>query len=97
MGNSSSGLLEAPTFKVAAVNIGRRQNNRFRGINVIDVPWEKAEILKAINKAMSDEFNAYLQEKCENPYGDGHSSERILDLLMNTVVDDNMLVKMLTY
>ena len=97
VGNSSSGLLEAPTFKVAAVNIGRRQNNRFRGINVIDVPWEKAEILKAINKAMSDEFNAYLQEKCENPYGDGHSSERILDLLMNTVVDDNMLVKMLTY
>lgn len=97
VGNSSSGLLEAPTFKVAAVNIGRRQNNRFRGINVIDVNWDKKEVLKAMDKAMSKEFNDYLQKECVNPYGDGHSSERILDLLMNTVVDENMLVKMLTY
>lgn len=97
VGNSSSGLLEAPTFKVPAVNIGRRQNMRFRGINVIDVPFEVDEVVSAIEKAMSAEFVKYLEENCENPYGDGHSSERILELLMETKVDEKLLTKKLTY
>ena len=97
IGNSSSGLLEAPTFKIPAVNIGRRQNLRFRGINVIDTEFDEAVIDRAIQKAMSEEFHEYLQEKCENPYGDGHSSERILDLMVNTKVDEKWLVKNLTY
>ncbi|MBQ9926611.1 MAG: UDP-N-acetylglucosamine 2-epimerase (hydrolyzing) [Lachnospiraceae bacterium] len=97
VGNSSSGLLEAPTFCVPAVNIGRRQNQRFRGINVIDVPFEEEQIVAAIEKAMSKEFTQYLQEECVNPYGDGHSSERILDLLLNTKIDQKLIVKSLTY
>lgn len=97
VGNSSSGLLEAPTFKVAAVNIGRRQDSRFRGINVIDVEFNIESIVAAVNKAKSDEFQDHLQENCINPYGDGHSSERILDLLLNTVVDEKWIVKKLTY
>lgn len=97
VGNSSSGLLEAPTFKVPAVNIGRRQNLRFRGINVIDVEFDTKQVILAIKKAMSNEFKIYLEENCENPYGDGHSSERILELLMNIEVDEKWLVKKLTY
>ncbi len=97
VGNSSSGLLEAPTFKIPAVNIGRRQNMRFRGINVIDVPFDEKKVVEAIRKAMSREFHEYMNEHCKNPYGDGHSSERILDLLMNTKVDEKLLVKRLTY
>lgn len=97
VGNSSSGLLEAPTFNVPAVNIGRRQNMRFRGINVIDVPFEQKKVVEAISKAMSNEFRSYLQRECTNPYGDGHSSERILDLLINTKIDQKLLVKKLTY
>lgn len=97
VGNSSSGLLEAPTFKVPAVNIGRRQNMRFRGINVIDVPFETKQVVSAIRKAISDEFRTYLNRECVNPYGDGHSSERILDLLINTPIDQTLLVKKLTY
>lgn len=97
VGNSSSGLLEAPTFNVPAVNIGRRQNMRFRGINVIDVPFEQEKVVEAISKAMSNEFHSYLQRECTNPYGDGHSSERILDLLINTKIDQKLLVKKLTY
>lgn len=97
VGNSSSGLLEAPTFKKAAVNIGRRQNLRFRGMNVIDITFDENEIYKAINKAISIEFQQELQKNCTNPYGDGHSSERILDLLINTSVDNRWLVKSLTY
>lgn len=97
IGNSSSGLLEAPTFKTPAVNIGRRQNNRFRGINVIDVDWNKANILDAYEKAISEEFVHLLSEKCVNPYGDGHSSEKILSLLTDTKVDEKWLIKSLTY
>lgn len=97
VGNSSSGLLEAPTFKVPAVNIGRRQNMRFRGINVIDVPFEEEKVIGAIRKGMSREFRDYLERECTNPYGDGHSSERILDLLVNTPVNQDLLVKKLTY
>ena len=97
VGNSSSGLLEAPSFKVPAVNIGRRQNLRFRGINVIDCEFDADEIDKAIAKAMSVEFRNLLEKECVNPYGDGHSSERILDLLIKTKVDEKWLVKNLTY
>ncbi len=97
VGNSSSGLLEAPTFKVPAVNIGRRQDMRFRGTNVIDVTFDEEEIIKAIEKAMSQEFRDYLMDNCTNPYGDGHSSERILNILVNTKVDEKWLVKKLTY
>lgn len=97
VGNSSSGLLEAPTFKIPAVNIGRRQNMRFRGINVIDVPFVENEVIQAIEKAVSTEFRDYLNRECVNPYGDGHSSERILDLLLNTPIDQKLLVKKLTY
>ncbi len=97
VGNSSSGLLEAPTFKKAAVNIGRRQNMRYRGINVIDVEFSEEKIVEAINKAISPEFTDYLNRECENPYGDGHSSERILKLLLETKVDDKWLIKKLMY
>ncbi len=97
VGNSSSGLLEAPTFKVPAVNIGRRQNLRFRGINVIDVPFELEKVSAAVERAVSREFREYLDRECINPYGDGRSSERILDLLVNTPIDQKLLVKQLTY
>lgn len=97
VGNSSSGLLEAPTFAVPAVNIGRRQNLRFRGINVIDVPFEIDKIVEAIKRAVSKEFHQYLADKCENPYGDGHSAERILEILLETPIDESLLVKKLTY
>ena len=64
---------------------------------MIDVPFEEDKIVNAINKAISKEFRSYLQENCINPYGDGHSSERIVDLLLHTKVDNKWLVKNLTY
>lgn len=97
VGNSSSGLLEAPTFRVPAVNIGRRQNMRFRGNNVIDVEFNKEQIVRAIYEAMKPEFKEYLLKKDDMPYGDGHSSERILELLLTTPVEEKLLVKQLTY
>lgn len=97
VGNSSSGLLEAPTFRTPAVNIGRRQNMRFRGNNVIDVDFRQEEIEEAVRKAMSEEFLQFLESHVDHPYGDGHSSEKILDLLLNTKIDEKLLVKQLTY
>lgn len=96
VGNSSSDLLEAPTFKTSSVNIGRRQDMRFRGKNVIDVSFDVDEIEQAIVRAISPEFKEYLSD-CENPYGDGHSSERILDLLLNTTPDSKWMTKKLMY
>ncbi len=98
VGNSSSGLLEAPTFRIPAVNIGRRQNLRYRGNNVVDViEWDKDKIISAIEKAMEPRFKEFLHDNIDNPYGDGHSSEEILKLLMETKIDEKLIVKHLTY
>lgn len=95
VGNSSSGLLEAPTFKIPAVNLGRRQADRVKGINVIDAPFEQTKIKEAIDEALSPEFRQKLVA-CENPYGDGQSARRILEILATTAVDDRLLIKQLT-
>lgn len=95
VGNSSSGLLEAPTFGTPAVNIGRRQADRVRGINVIDVPFELAAIQGAIAEALSPQMREKMVD-CVNPYGDGRSSQRILDILTSIPIDDRLLVKRLT-
>jgi GDP/UDP-N,N'-diacetylbacillosamine 2-epimerase (hydrolysing) len=87
--------LEAPALKVAAVNIGRRQLDRVRGENVIDVAIEISAITDGIKRALSDEFQERVKN-CGNPYGDGKSSSRILDCLEKMVVDDRLLIKRLT-
>ncbi len=96
VGNSSSGLLEAPTFGVPAVNIGRRQADRLRGANVIDVPFDADAIEAAVRRASSDTFRASL-DGTPNPYGDGRSSARILDILERTPRDARLLAKQLTH
>jgi GDP/UDP-N,N'-diacetylbacillosamine 2-epimerase (hydrolysing) len=96
VGNSSSGLLEAPTFEIPAVNLGRRQESRLRGANVVDAPFVTDRIAAAIGTALSPEFRRSLKGSA-NPYGDGHSSERILDILQSTARDDRLLIKNLTY
>jgi len=97
VGNSSSGILEAPSFKVPCVNLGRRQNMRIRGNNVLDVPFEKNKIVVAIKKAVSIEFHNYLQKNCKNPYGSGNSSKKILKILLSYSITNKLLVKNLTY
>ena len=96
VGNSSAGLLEAPSFGVPAVNLGRRQADRIRGDNVIDAEYQSDEIVKAIQTALTSEFRQTART-AGNPYGDGRSAERILDILAATPRDDRLLVKRLTY
>jgi GDP/UDP-N,N'-diacetylbacillosamine 2-epimerase (hydrolysing) len=96
VGNSSSGLLEAPTFQTPAVNLGNRQANRLRGKNVIQAPFQIEAIRKAVHRAVEPAFRASLKETT-NPYGDGHSSARILEILRETPIDSKLLTKRLTY
>jgi UDP-hydrolysing UDP-N-acetyl-D-glucosamine 2-epimerase len=96
VGNSSSALLEAPTFRTPAVNIGRRQHQRLRGETVIDCPFEERAIRVAIEQALSPLFREQIQG-ARNPYGDGHSAQRILTILQETPIDDRLLVKRLTF
>lgn len=67
VGNSSSGLIEAPSFKVPAVNVGIRQSGRIRAASVIDVGHNRTDILAGIRKAASEEFRNSLHT-LENPY-----------------------------
>jgi GDP/UDP-N,N'-diacetylbacillosamine 2-epimerase (hydrolysing) len=97
VGNSSSGILEAPTFELPAVNLGRRQQGRMQARNVIDAPFEEHSIVAAITRAISPDFRRLLRGNCPNPYGDGRAAERILSLLEETEVTDRILVKSLTY
>lgn len=83
IGNSSSGLIEAPTFALPVVNIGSRQDGRTRAANVIDVRPTLAEISDGIRVARSDEFRTGL-EGMVNPYdtyGDGRASHRMLEAI----------------
>jgi len=80
VGNSSSGIIEAPAFGLPVVNIGTRQRGRERAVNVIDVGYSSPEISSAISSALTPAFKRKAQG-CENPYGDGRASERICTLL----------------
>jgi UDP-hydrolysing UDP-N-acetyl-D-glucosamine 2-epimerase len=76
IGNSSSGIIEAPALGRASVNIGERQQGRLRAASVIDCPEEAEAITAAIGKALSSEFSAVLED-LNPPYGAGGAAERI--------------------
>lgn len=77
IGNSSSGIIETPSFKVPTVNIGNRQKGRIKARSVIDCEVKKDKIILAINKALDLEFLQSIKD-IKNPYGDGESSEKII-------------------
>ena len=83
IGNSSSGLIEAPSFKKATVNIGDRQRGRIKSASIIDCAPTEEEITKSIKKGLSSEFRKGL-ENMENPYGNSGASKRIKDILASS-------------
>ena len=97
IGNSSSGIVEAPSFALPVVNIGSRQEGRERGKNVIDVGHNKQEIVKAVEGAFTDkEFLAEVK-KCQSPYGDGKASQRIAEILSRLEITPQLLQKKISY
>ena len=80
IGNSSSGLIEAPSFHVPTINIGDRQKGRIRADSVIDCLPEKKDILRAMERAEDTRFRKELANM-NNPYGDGETSDKIIKIL----------------
>lgn len=87
VGNSSSGLYEAPSFKVPTVNIGERQKGRIRAASVIDAAPEAGAIGDALERAFRMDCSSVV-----NPYGDGHAADRIADVL-SRIGDPRALIR----
>jgi len=87
IGNSSSGLLEAPSLKIPTINIGDRQKGRLQASSVINCRPERSCIEKAIKKLYSKRFLVSLK-KTINPYGKGGASKKIVTIIKNLKTDD---------
>jgi UDP-N-acetylglucosamine 2-epimerase (non-hydrolysing)/GDP/UDP-N,N'-diacetylbacillosamine 2-epimerase (hydrolysing) len=93
VGNSSSGIFEAPSFKLATVNIGTRQHGRTRATNVIDTAHDRKAILQAMQHALHDATFRTALGACANPYGDGHTAPRTVDILKRLRITPGLLAK----
>lgn len=80
VGNSSSGIIEAPSLGVGTVNIGDRQKGRIQANSVINCPPQRDEISKALARAITDEFQL-AAATVDNPYGTGGASNKIANKL----------------
>tara|TARA_Y100000816_G_scaffold291617_2_gene283552 strand:- start:30 stop:1172 length:1143 start_codon:yes stop_codon:yes gene_type:complete len=96
LGNSSSGIHEASSFKVPVINIGSRQEGREKPRNIINVNHNTNEILKAIKKVTNKVFLNKIKN-IKNPYGDGKSSNRIINIIKRLNLRDFDTQKKLTY
>jgi UDP-N-acetylglucosamine 2-epimerase (non-hydrolysing)/GDP/UDP-N,N'-diacetylbacillosamine 2-epimerase (hydrolysing) len=92
VGNSSSGIIEAASFALPAVNVGIRQQGREHGRNVLDAEPDPASVLDRIQTARSEEFRQSLRGMA-NPYGDGCASQRIVDVLTSVSLGEELLIK----
>ena len=81
-GNSSSAFLEASALGKPALNIGARQNGRIKPVNIIDCENNTDSIIHSIGMALSNNFLEKIKV-AKNPYGDGNSSKKILNFLLN--------------
>ena len=80
VGNSSSGIIEAPSLKIATINIGHRQKGRTQASSVVNCKLDYAEIKNAFLKVKDKAFSN-LVKQTKNPYGDGNTAERIINIL----------------
>jgi GDP/UDP-N,N'-diacetylbacillosamine 2-epimerase (hydrolysing) len=97
IGNSSCGIIEAPLLKLPVVNIGARQRDREHADNVIFVDHDASEIGRALQTALHDDSFKKRVENCLNPYGDGHSGEKIAQILAEVSIDQKLVAKKITY
>ena len=88
IGNSSSGIFEAPYCKVGSVNIGNRQKGRVKPKSVMDVPNDIESITNAINNVLSEDFSKIISTQ-NNPFGDGSAGIKIVTILENELNQSN--------
>jgi UDP-hydrolysing UDP-N-acetyl-D-glucosamine 2-epimerase len=97
VGNSSSGIKETPAFHCPAINIGSRQQGRLRADNVIDVEYDRAAILLAIERCLTDESFKAQVRAAVNPYGAGNAGPRVAEVLATVDLGTALLRKRMTY
>ncbi|MCM1992639.1 UDP-N-acetylglucosamine 2-epimerase [Oceanirhabdus seepicola] len=92
MGNSSSGVIEVPAFKKPVINIGDRQKGRIRSKCVIDIPWDKKQIMESMKYVQTEK----MREVCmasDNIFGDGNTSKRILSIMKDFLENDKITLE----
>jgi len=95
VGNSSSGIIEAPSFQVGTVNVGIRQAGRIRAASIIDVPGERNAIISGVQKALYDENFRDGLKKTANPFGGGNSAAQIARILRDIPTGQKLMEKKL--
>lgn len=97
VGNSSSGIIEAPSIGLPVVNVGTRQRDRFNAGNVIYTDYNRTEIYSAIMRSVTDLPYREQVKAISNPYGDGNSAEKISNILGKVEINDQLIYKNITY
>ena len=99
VGNSSSGIIETPSFHIPTVNIGNRQKGRFKPESVIQTDYSVSEIKKGLKKALYDKEFLEKIKYIKNPYGDGNASEYVVEALeeINHIPKEKILKKTLDF
>jgi GDP/UDP-N,N'-diacetylbacillosamine 2-epimerase (hydrolysing) len=92
IGNSSSGITEGPALKIPTINIGNRQKGRIMAESIICCKPEKGDIINAIKKASSRKFHNVAQQ-IKNPYGDGNTSSRIVEIIQDQLNNNKIQLK----
>lgn len=92
IGNSSSGIVEAPSFAIPTINIGERQKGRLQADSVINCEPSFQDIARAMELALSDDFKNKAQNTI-NPYGDGNTSEKVIAAVMDYLLIDRIELK----
>lgn len=92
IGNSSSGIVEAPSLNIPTINIGDRQRGREQAQSIINCMPKKEEIISAIKYALSEEFTGIVMNS-QNPYGLGNTAKNIVDTIEEFLYKDNIELK----
>lgn len=92
IGNSSSGIIETPSFCVPTVNIGDRQKGRIQAINILNCAPKEEDIYRTIKKSLTSEFKQYAANT-KNPYGDGNVSSKIVQQLKRFLIKERIDLK----
>jgi GDP/UDP-N,N'-diacetylbacillosamine 2-epimerase (hydrolysing) len=96
IGNSSSGLLEAPSFGIPTINIGDRQKGRLQAESVINCDPTFNEIRKAVELALTDDFKN-IAKNTVNPYGYGNTSEKVVATIRDYLLNEKIELKKTFY
>lgn len=92
IGNSSSGIMETPSFPLPTINVGIRQQGRERARNILDAAPDRTDILAKAATAASERFRQSL-DGMQNPYGDGHAAAKIVSVLTSVPLREELLLK----